>query len=312
MQNFMMAVNVVVPLIVYMVVGAWIRRQKLFTEEQFKSLNGVIFKIFIPLALFFDVYESNLSEALQGELLVLVLAGIFASFGIAYVWVSKVIRDQADAASVIQGIYRSNYVLFGLTIAQSLCGENGVAQVAAFAAVVVPVFNILAVILFETKRGGNVMPAKIGMNILKNPLVQAGVLACLVNIAGISIPKVLASPLGKLGDIASPLALVALGGMLSFESIVKHRKYLVAATVNRLITVPLVMVAVAVMLGYRGEALVMMVAIFGAPTTVSSVPMAQSMGANGKLAGEIVAATAVFSVITIFLFVLVLSSAGLI
>ena len=312
MQNFMVAVEVVIPLIVYMSVGALIRKMNLFAEEQFKALNVVIFKIFIPLTLFFDVYEVNLSDALQGEILILVLAGILMAFGVAYYMVPKMVAERADASSVIQGIFRSNYVLFGLTIARSLCGENGIAQVAAFAAVVVPVFNVLAVILFETRRGGNIKVSKVVLNILKNPLVEAGVLACLVNILGIHIPEVLASPLGKLGDIASPLALVTLGGMLSFRSIVSHRRALYIATVGRLVILPLIMVVITALLGYRGEVLVLILAIFGSPTAVSSVPMAQTMGGNGKLAGEIVASTSVFSIISLFLFVFVLSTMGMI
>lgn len=312
MQNFMIAVNVVAPLIVYMSVGALIKKMKLFSEDQFKALNVVIFKIFIPLTLFFDVYEANLSDALQGKLLILVLVGILAAFFGGLFWISKLIKDRADASTVMQGIFRSNYVLFGLTIARSLCGDNGVAQVSAFAAVVVPLFNVLAVILFETRRGGNVKVFNVIKNIFKNPLVQAGVLGCLVNISGIHIPEVLASPLAKLGDIASPLALVTLGGMLSFNSIVQHRRSICIATVCRLVVVPVIMVCAAVAMGYRGESIVTILAIFGSPTAVSSVPMAQTMGGNGKLAGEIVASTSVFSIISLFMIVLVLSSTGII
>ena len=54
---------------------------------------------------------------------------------------------------MIQGIYRSNYALFGASIAKAVCGSKGVALVAALTAIVIPTINVLAVILFETKRG---------------------------------------------------------------------------------------------------------------------------------------------------------------
>ena len=51
---------------------------------------------------------------------------------------------------------------------------------------------------------------------------------------------------------------------------------------------------------------------FGCPTAVASAAMAQEMGGNGDLAGEIVAVTSVISLFTMFIFIFVLSSAGLI
>lgn len=48
------------------------------------------------------------------------------------------------------------------------------------------------------------------------------------------------------------------------------------------------------------------------PTTVASAPMAQTMGGNGELAGEIVATTSVLYVFTLFFFVFGMSHAGLI
>ena len=62
----------------------------------------------------------------------------------------------------------------------------------------------------------------------------------------------------------------------------------------------------------RGDFLVALLAIYASPTAVASAPMAQEMGGNGTLSGEIVATTTTFSIVTIFLFVFGLSGLGLI
>ena len=64
--------------------------------------------------------------------------------------------------------------------------------------------------------------------------------------------------------------------------------------------------------GYRGDALVAVLAVFGSPTAVASAPMAQAMGGNGSLAGRLWQWTSVCCIVTIFLFVYVLSFTGLI
>lgn len=312
MESIALAVSVVFALIVYMLVGGLIRRFNILTKENFKALNGMVFRIFIPLTLFFNIYQADLKESIQGQVFGFVFAAILVTFFVSWIAVSRTVRNGADAATMIQGLYRSNYVLFGNYVATSLCGKNGVALVAALAALVVPMFNILAVILFECKRGGSVSFSEILVNICKNPLVEAGVLGCVFQLLHIRIPELLLDPLMTLGDLATPLALVTLGGLLSFESLLRHRAQLFAVNLGRLVIIPLVWLTAAVLLGMRGEVLVAVLAIFASPTAVASAPMAQAMGGNGALAGEIVATTTTFCIVSIFLLVFGLSSLGLI
>ena len=70
------------------------------------------------------------------------------------------------------------------------------------------------------------------------------------------------------------------------------------------------MLSTAIALGMRGDVLIALLAVFGSPTAVSSAPMAQAMGGNGELAGEIVAITSVCSIVSVFLLVFALSRFG--
>ncbi len=312
MDSFILAAEVVVPLIVYMAAGALIRKMNIMSQDNFRAVNILVFRVFLPLTLFFNIYDVDLGTAVQADVFVFVLAGVLGVFAAAWVITDRWVKDRADGSSVIQGIYRSNFVLFGSWIAASLCGKEGQALLAALAAVTVPLFNVLAVVLFETRRGGNMKPLGILANIFKNPLVDAGILGCIFNITGLRLPWILENPLTAMADIATPLALVTLGGLLSFGSMVRHRKYLTVVTIARLAVVPFVMMLIFVLAGFRGDVLVAVLAVFGSPTAVASAPMAQSMGGNGSLSGEIVAVTSVFCIITIFLFVYTMSRAGLI
>ncbi len=92
----------------------------------------------------------------------------------------------------------------------------------------------------------------------------------------------------------------------------KHWKYLASTAAVRLVTAPLLMIFTGAFFGYRADILVVILAVFASPTAVASAPMAQTMGGNGELAGEIVASTSVLCVFTLFLFVFGLSQIGLI
>ena len=312
MNSFMLALSVVLPLVVYMTVGGLIRRFSIFSKENFKTLNGLIFKIFIPLTLFMNVYRADLGDALKPDVFLLVLVQVILLYFAALYFVPKVIKEKKDSLTVIQGIFRSNFVLFGTTIAGSLCGNEGMALVSALSAVVVPLFNILAVILFETNRGVSVSVPDLLRNIAKNPLVEAGIAGAVFNLLHIRIPAFLMGPLLNLSDISTPLALVTLGRILSLGSMVRHRKYLVMAAAVHLVIAPFLMISAGILLGYRGDVLVILLAVFASPAAVASAPMAQTMGGNGELAGEIVATTSVLCVFTLFFFVFGMSRVGLI
>ncbi len=311
MQGFNLAFGVVVPLIVYMGIGMLIRALGLFSEDSLKEMNTVIFKVFIPLSLFFDIYSADLGSVVDAPLFLWTAGLITASFVIALLICKKTIPDRADVPTVAQGIYRSNTVLFGTVISRSIAGETGAAIMAALFVMVVPLLNILAVIDFEVMRGGKVDMKKTLWQIVKNPLVLAGILGGLVNLSGLRLPELICQPLVTLGDLASPLALVVLGAMLSFKSMVSHRGRLLAAVFCKLVTVPVICIGIMALLGYRGPTMAAILAIYASPTAVASTPMAQTLGGNVNLAGEIVALTTVFSVMTVFLFTAVMSNLGM-
>ena len=86
------------------------------------------------------------------------------------------------------------------------------------------------------------------------------------------------------------------------------KKQLLMGVMGKLIVAPLVFLSLAVLMGIRGVGLACVFISFGAPTAVSSYPMAQQMGGDGELAAEIVAMTSVFSIVTTFLFIFLLKT----
>lgn len=311
MESLGLAFDVVAPLVVYMAVGGLTRKLGILREGTLLEMNTFIFKVMIPLSLFFDIYTADLSLASDPWLFVWTGILIAACFGVSLLIAKKTIREGPDVPTAAQGAARSNFVLFGTVISASIAGEDGSAVTAALCILVVPLLNILSVILFETQRGGKADMRKLLLQIAKNPLVWGGVLGAVANAVRLPMPEILFTPLNTLGDLASPLALVILGGMLSFKSMVSHKGRLLAASVGKLVIVPLVCLPIMIALGCRGPALVSLLAVFASPTAVASSPMAQALGGNGRLAGEIVAVTTAGSILTVFLFTAALSALGL-
>ncbi len=305
-----LVLEIVVPMMVFILGGFLIKKIGFFTSEEFRKLGTMNFKTFIALTLFFDVYQANIMEAFETRIVIFAIVGIVILFAISWIVCFRLIKDHKDAATVAHGIYRGNYLLFGTSLGSALCTGDGVGIIAALAAVVIPLFNILSVILFTITCEENGQKNHIFKYIIQNPLVDAAIIGIIFNVLRIPIPQIIETPLEQLRDLAVPISLIALGGVVTFQNLWSHKEYLVIVNILKLIVVPCITVFAAILLGFRGDLLIVTLAIFATPVAVSSTPMAQAMSGNGALAGEIVASTSILCIFTIPLFVTVLSHLG--
>jgi predicted permease len=178
--------------------------------------------------------------------------------------------------------------------------------------IMVSMFNILSVVVLEYYRdGGKVRPGPLLLGIVKNPLLQGCVAGLLCYLLGIKLPVFLKEPVFALGSMASTLALVVLGANLQFAELKKNGRTITTVLLVRLLLLPLVMVPLGWLIGLRGVELFLILMIYGTPVATASYPMAQNMGGDGQLAGQLVFVSTVASLGTIFLFIFTMSQLGL-
>lgn len=311
MNNIILAFSVVFPIMVMMFVGYELRRFKIMDTPSLNIMNKLVFRVFLPILLFLNIYSLDPKEALNHDNAKLVLftsLSIIASTIIYHLVFSRLVKDRRKCSVMIQGIFRSNLVLFGIPIAASIYGANRIGVVSLLAAFIVPLVNILAVIILESYRGVKVNPYRLLLSILKNPLIIAALLAFLLLIFQINIPDIILSPFVSMSKVATPLAFIVLGGTFQFRRISINIKYLIVVVLGKLILMPGVVFSIAVVLGFRNEALVALIGAIASPTAVSSFTMAIEMDADGELAGQIVIVTSIVCIFTIFFWVLLLKS----
>jgi predicted permease len=85
-----------------------------------------------------------------------------------------------------------------------------------------------------------------------------------------------------------------------------------SSSIIKIVVLPLILTFIAIFLGYRNDDLGIMFIVFACPTAIASFVMADVMGANSKLAGNIIMITTLGSVFTISIGILLLKSFGLI
>jgi len=315
MDNITLAFSVVFPLMVMMFLGYVLKKHKITDEHSMNVMNKMTFKVFLPFLLFINIYSLEPEEALNRyniKLLIMTTLCVIAAVILSQIIFSKHIMDKKKCSVMIQGIFRSNLVLFGIPIAASIYGEGRIGIVSLLAACIVPLYNVLAVTILEVYRGGKVNFKNVLLGICKNPLIIASALAVLFLFLRIQLPEVIMSPLISMSKVATPLAFIVLGGTFQFNNLLKNAKYLISVTLGKLVILPAIVFAVAYLLGFHGEAIVALIGAMASPTAVSSFTMAVEMDADGELAGQIVIITSIVSILTIFLWVFFLKTVQLI
>lgn len=312
MENLIISFNVVLPLFICIALGYFLRRISMYDGETLKKLNKLCFKVFLPIYLFNNIYTTNLADAFDAKLLAFAVIAIVLLFGVLVFVIPKLETEDAKRGVIIQGIFRSNFALFGLPVAISLCGDEKAGPTSLLVGIIVPIFNILAVITLETFRGGRPSIRKMVKGIVTNPLIIASLLGIVCNLLKIDLPYAAEKSITDLGRVATPLSLVALGGDFKFVKVRGYIKQLLITVSGKLVISPLIMITLGILLGFRNEMLIPIMIMFGAPTAVSSYPMAQQMDGDGELAGEIVVFTSGFAILTIFVWIFVLKQFGFI
>lgn len=311
MENFLLAFNVVFPIFLIMMLGVILKRKNMVDDKSLNVMNSLIFRLFMPTLLFFNIYNTgDLSTLSFDNLKLLAYAFISILIVLFLAWLIYMpnVKDKKKLSVLIQGVYRGNFVLFGLAIADSLYGKENLGTVSLLTAIVIPTFNIIAVILLEYYSGNEVNKIKLIKQVFKNPLIIATLTAIVFLVLKINIPKPVYKAIGDISKIATPLAFLVLGAGLKFGNILKNLKYLISVNILRLIGNPLITVGLGKLLGFQGIELVALLSMSACPTAVASYTMAKEMNADGDLAGEIVATTSMLSIFTIFCWVLILKN----
>ncbi len=312
MENLVVATNAVIPFMVYILLGAISKKLGIVREAFLKELNGIVFKVFFPFIMFNNLYDVDFSKLSGAKYVGFAVAATLTLIILSFTLVPLFVKENRRRGVVTQAIFRSNSVLYAIPLAQSVFGPEGATMASIVVAFVVPIYNISAVAILEYYRGGKVSFGKLLGNILKNPLIIGAIAGVVFNLLPISMPESLVLPVSQLCNMATPLSLFVLGGSLHLSDIRKNALPLAVGTAMKLVLVPTVLSCIMAAIGFRGIEFFVVFVMFATPVAAASYPMAQSMDADGDLAGEYVMITTVLSILTIFCWILVLKNLGLV
>lgn len=321
---FMFSFNAVMPILLMMMLGYFLRAVHFADEAFFKKANTLVFKVFLPVLLFINVYDiESLSSVNWGAVVyTMIIVVLLCLLGLSLT--KLLFRTRSKIGPLCQCSFRSNYAIIGIPLAETLGGSAGVGFACVLSAATIPLFNILAVIILS-HYSGEKHTASVKATIKKtatNPLIIGVLLGVLVLAIRSSLPlnesgeiifsiardmPPFYSALKTIAKGTTPLALIVLGARFDFSRVSSLLGEITFGTAMRLIVAPLVGIGTGILISQNTSFLNLtateypaLISLFSSPIAVSSAVMVSEIGGDEQLAGQLVVWTSVFSMFTMF------------
>ena len=325
MENFIFSINATLPLVLVVCLGVFLKRIGMLDKTFGSRCDTLVFKVTLPVTLFNNLYNVDIRSDFDAKFVG--FCAVVTIISIAAVWIGGglFIRNQRDdLGEFVQGSYRGSIAILGNALLSNVYGSTAMTPMMVIGSV--PLYNIAACLILalcapmpvdasgnadaadRSRRSEQIKSAFIG--ILKNPIIIGIAIGTIVSLSGLRFPRAIESSMKSVASLTTPLSLLSIGiGFRGREALGKMNLSCIA-TALKLVIIPAVFLPVAIMLGFRGEALIAILIMLGSPTTPSAYTMAKSYGYEGTVSASVVVLTMLGSAVSITLGILILRTLG--
>lgn len=314
MDNLIFSLNVTMPVFLLMVIGFVLKKLGVLEETFAEKLNKFVFLLPLPVVVFKDIAALNLQEAWNTRFVLfcvgVTILSIALSYGLSFLWKDKSIRGE-----YVQASYRSSAAILGVALIQNMYGSSAMGPLMIIGSV--PLYNIMAVIVLNLMKpdGNGKLTGKTLLKTIKGVLTNPILIGIAIGFvwAALRLPMkgIFQKTINNIAGLATPLGLIAMGATFDFKKVSGKILPSLAATFSKLCLFVLLFLPLAVVLGFREEALMAILVMLGSATTVSAYVMARNMGHEGTLTSTTVALTTLLAAFTLTLYIFLLKSMNL-
>lgn len=304
----MFGLFLVLPLMIIIITGNLLRVRGFYSERDVKTLTKTLYWVVLPPLLFRTTFISGREILSQPNLLLAlnvcyILTIIIAWCGAKYIFHKG--NTGRIAVSAFSSI-RANNIYLGFPVMYLAMGESGLHNASIYLAVSTISFQLFSIMTGEIAISGK--PSLPGfLSILKRIALNPLIISCFGGIAlaltGLEkLPTVLDETMKLMGNAATSVALLALGGTLELSRISRVVQMLRSTWADMIIKLfihPALMWGLLILLPIPRPLLQATVMLSSMPSAVNCFILAKEMGMDGDYAADLVASTTVLGIISI-------------
>lgn len=218
----MIVLNSLFPIFVLLLLGWGLKRQGLTDAVFLRTADRLIYYFFFPVMLFWKIGGASFDDGIDWNFCLAALCALLAMFFLSTL-VIKLFRITAyQAGSFSQSCYRFNTYI-GVAVILNSLGTEGMKYFGILIGFAIPLINVFAVTTLIWFSGREMAFAKrcaiAGQALVANPLIL-GCLAGLVYSGLVGwFPVFVNNSLSLISMVALPLALISIGGSLTFAGV---------------------------------------------------------------------------------------------
>lgn len=314
MENFLFSLNVTLPIFIIIVIGGLLQRIGLLNEGFTSVADKFVFKVALPVQLFWDIAEMDIRSDFSGKFVLFCMAATTCMFAATWLLGQLFLKDKSMVGAFAQAAARGSAAILGIAFVENIYGSSGMTPMMIVAAV--PLFNIYSVIILTvTSAQGKfdlALVKKLLKGVITNPIILGIAAGMVWSLAGLPMPVLLSKSVGYIASTATPLALLVLGATFKGREALQKIGPTLAAAFLKLVAIPAAIFPVAIHMGFRGSELVAIMIMLASPTTVTCYIMAKNMGGDDTLSASVVMTATLLSSVTLTLWVFVMRTMGFI
>ena len=313
MENLIFSLNATVPVFAMIILGMLFKKIGIIDDVFASRMNKFVFLIPLPVLLFKDLATLDFNTIWDTKF-VLFCFFITILCILIVTLLSFLLKNNQNQGEFIQASYRSSAALLGIALIQNVYGKATMAPLMIIGSV--PLYNIMAVVVlsfFSPERKGlsKEVWLKTIKGILTNPILIGIVVGILWSLLHLPMPTMLDKTVTSIGNVATPLGLMAMGATFNYKEALGDLKPALCASFIKLFGFCAMFLPLAIYLGFQGEQLIAILVMLGSATTVSCFVMAKNMGHTGILTSTVVMLTTIFSGFSITMWLYILKGMGL-
>lgn len=289
----------IIPVFIFMALGAGLRQKKFFDDSAWLSLEKLIYYILFPALTIYSLADVSFNNVnflyVAIALNVAQLVMFFISFA---AWFQKGMTGPKFTSIVQNNIRWNSYIAIG--IAKTVYPDYLSVVILAVAAMI-PVANILSVwaLLIWGKFENGDKPDAFS-DLFTNPFVISCIIGLVLQYFEIKLPYPITHSLKLLGIAAIPLGIMAIGAGLDMQNLKVTSHERISWSIIRLIAYPMLALISCHIFGITEPHFILMSMLAtAAPTASNGYILARQMGGDAPFMAALVGTTTLFSAFTI-------------
>ena len=300
-QQLVFVGSITLPVFSLVFIGIWLKWRGKINDDFTAKSSYIVFNLALPVLMFAAIVRTDIAQIGNPRLITFAVLMALLSFSVLWFGSRAFIADKKNLGVFVQGCFRSNLGILGLAFCVTTFAEDGLAVGALLLAVITPLYNILSIyaLTHAASEDSQLNWLVLLKGVITNPLIVAILLALPFAYWQVALPDVVMRSIDYLAAMTLPLALICIGGSLSFSALKQTQWLSWVAVIIKLLLMPAIVSILAYATGFRGVELGCLILMFASPTAAASFVMVRTIGGNHTLAANIIALTTLISLFSV-------------